>query len=161
MSFIDGGPELPGSFTTSELKSWTEFGDSQAVRFAGTALYRIEFDLPESPADNWRLDLGDVRESARVFINGKPAARLWSVPYSAPVGEFLRPGRNLLEIEVTNLSANRIRDLELRHVNWKIFYDINFADHNYQAFDASGWQVVPSGLLGPVRLAPLTGLVPE
>ena len=126
----------------------------------GTAVYRIEFDLPASGADNWELDLGDVRESARVAINGKPAANIWSVPYKAVVGEHLRPGRNLIEIEVTNLSANRIRDLDKRGVEWKIFYDINFVDHNYEQFDASGWEPVPSGLLGPVRLVPLSAYTP-
>ena len=40
-----------------------------ATRFAGTARYSIEIDIPEG-ADNWEIDLGYVRESARVFING-------------------------------------------------------------------------------------------
>ncbi len=152
VTFVDGAPELPAPFTTSELKSWTELGDDEAKRFAGAGRYAVEFDLPETEADDWVIGLGNVRESARVIINGKMASAIYSVPYSAPVGEYLKPGRNRLEIEVTNLSANRIRDLDMRKINWKIFHDINFVNHNYKKFDASKWPLTPSGLLGPVTL---------
>jgi hypothetical protein len=152
VTFVEGGPKLPASFSTSELGSWVEMADEEARRFAGTARYSTEFELPDTEADDWMIDLGDVRESARVFINGKMAAALWSVPYRARVGNYFKPGRNRLEIEVTNLSANRIRELDIRKVNWKIFHDINFVDQNYQKFDASKWPLTPSGLLGPVRL---------
>jgi len=152
--FVDGGPELPADITTTELKSWTGIGDQEAKRFAGTARYSIQIDIPEGVAE-WEIDLGDVRESARVFINGKEAAGLFSVPFSAPVGKYLKPGSNLLEIEVTNLSANRIRDLDKRKVNWKRFHEINFVNINYKKFDASAWSLTPSGLLGPVTLNPM------
>jgi hypothetical protein len=71
------------------------------------------------------------------------------------VGRFVKPGRNVLEIEVTNLSANRIRDLDKRKVKWKIFREINSVNHNYKKFDASTWPLTPSGLLGPVTLTPM------
>lgn len=154
IKFVDGGPILPADITTTELKSWTEIGDLQAQRFAGTARYSIDIDIPKV-ADDWIIDLGDLRESGRVFINGKEAAALYSVPYSAPIGKHLKAGSNLLEIEVTNLSANRIRDLDLRKVKWQIFHDINFVNHNYKKFDASKWPLTPSGLLGPVTLTPM------
>ncbi len=154
IKFVDGGPVLPAAISTTELKSWTDIDDVEAKRFAGTARYAIDVNVPEGVYD-WELDLGEVRESARVFINGKEAAGLYSVPYSAPVGNYLKPGHNLLEIEVTNLSANRIRDLDLRMVNWKIFHDANIVNVNYTKFDASKWSPAPSGLLGPVTLTPM------
>ena len=70
-------------------------------------------------------------------------------------------GRNVLEVEVTNLAANRIADLDRRHVNWKSFYEINFVNHGYQPFDASAWPLRDSGLLGPVTLGPLVELDPN
>ena len=154
IEFIDGGPELPADITTTELKSWTEIGDDEAQRFAGTARYSIDIDISKHAGD-WVINLGDVRESGRIFINGKEAAGLYSVPFSASVGQHLKPGYNLLQIEVTNLSANRIRDLDLRKVQWQIFHDINFVNHNYKKFDASKWPLTPSGLLGPVTLTPM------
>jgi hypothetical protein len=39
-------------------------------------------------------------------------------------------------------------------VAWKKFYDINLVNHLYKPFDASDWDLKPSGLLGPVRLIP-------
>jgi hypothetical protein len=161
VTFIDGGPERPESFTTSRLKSWTELGE-EAQRFAGTARYRIEFELPSTKADDWIIDLGDVRESARVYINGNMAASLYSFPYSSSVGQFLRPGRNKLEIEVTNMSANRIRDLDIRKVNWRIFNDANVINIGYTGqFNASQWPLSLSGLLGPVTFTPMQESLPR
>ena len=160
IEFVSGGPELPPPLQTTALKSWTELGGAEAQRFGGTARYRLEFDLPSTKADDWLLDLGDVRESARVRLNGVEVATAWSLPFRLRVGPALRPGRNILELDVTNLAANRIRDLDRRHVDWKIMHEINFVDIRYQPFDASAWPLTPSGLLGPVTLTPLRQLRP-
>jgi len=61
---------------------------------------------------------------------------------------------NYLEITVQNLSANYIRKIDKEKPGWKKFYDINFVNVHYQPFDASEWELVESGLLGPVRLYP-------
>lgn len=159
IEFLAGGPALPPPLKTTELKSWTDFGGDAAKAFSGTARYRLEFDLPAGlTADDWLLDLGDVRESARVRLNGEEVATAWSLPFRRRVGEHLRPGRNVLELEVTNLAANRIRDLDRRGVDWKIMHEINFVDIEYRRFDASAWPDTPSGLLGPVTLTPLRPL---
>jgi hypothetical protein len=155
VTFVEGGPNLPGGFETDALASWTQLGDDQARRFAGTARYRITFEKPAAgDNDEWMLDLGRVCESARVRVNGQDAGTVWSIPFKIAVGRFLRAGQNELEVEVTNLSANRIADMDRRKVNWKRFYEINFVNINYQKFDASGWPPMDSGLLGPVRLIP-------
>lgn len=160
ITFLSGGPELPPPLTATTLASWTELGGDAAKRFAGTAKYRLEFDAPALRADDWQLDLGDVRESARVRLNGREVGTAWSVPFQVRVGEFLIPGRNVLELEVTNLAANRIRDLDQRQVPWKIMREINFVNINYKPFDASSWALTPSGLLGPVQLVPLRRVAP-
>jgi len=58
----------------------------------------------------------------------------------------------VLEVEVTNTSANRVRDLDIRHVQWKIFEKPNVLSSGYGPFDASGWPLTDSGLLVPVTL---------
>jgi hypothetical protein len=162
IAFTRGGPALPAPIHTTELKSWTELGDAEAQRFAGTATYRLEFELPaDARADDWLLDLGDVRETARVRLNGADAGLAWSLPFRLHVGKFVHPGQNILEIDVTNLAANRIRNLDQRGVPWKIMREINYVDIRYQPFDASKWDLAPSGLLGPVRLVPLMQLDPR
>jgi hypothetical protein len=67
----------------------------------------------------------------------------------------------VLEVEVTNLMANRIADLDRRGVQWKKFYNVNFPAR-LQAnrgpdglFSAAKWSPLPSGLTGPVTLTPL------
>jgi hypothetical protein len=153
--FVEGGPALPADFDTDRLDSWTKVGDAEAKRFAGTARYTIDFDRASGDADDWLLDLGHVCESARVTINDKPVATVWCQPFQVHVGRFLKPGRNTLAIDVTNLAANRIADLDRRGVNWKSFHEINFVNRDYKPFDASKWPPRDSGLLGPVRLIPL------
>ena len=138
----------------STLASWTTLDDPEAQRFAGTARYRVKFDAPAKRADDWELDLGDVRETARVTLNGKRVATAWSLPFKVRL-DGLKPRGNVLEIEVTNLPANRIRDLDLRKVTGSIMRDINLVSVKYQPLDASGWEIEPSGLLGPVTLVPL------
>ena len=155
LTFVVGGPGLPEPRTVATLHSWTEDGDEPAQRFSGTARYEARFTLPANArADDWWLDLGDVRETARVLVNGQDVGTIWSLPQRLRVGTFLKSGSNTLILEVTNLAANRIRDLDRRHVPWRYFYDINFVNIRYGAFDASAWPLQPSGLLGPVRMVP-------
>jgi hypothetical protein len=143
-----------------KLISWTQTEENpEAKRFAGTALYTLEFDRP-GEADDWVLDLGKVCDSARVHLNGTEIGGFWCAPFRANVGTSLRAGRNILEVEVTNLAANRIADLDRRKVKWKYFYDINVASKRYRSFDASEWPPRDSGLLGPVRLIPLKRVDP-
>jgi hypothetical protein len=161
VKFIEGGPALPESFTTVRLGSWTDRADPEAKRFAGTARYEIEFEMPVAQASDWLLDLGTVCESARVRVNGRNVATLWCAPFRVPVGGFLRPGKNTLEVDIANLAANRIADLDRRGVNWKSFHEINFVNKEYKPFDASKWPLRGSGLLGPVRLIPVTRVRPN
>jgi hypothetical protein len=170
VKFILGGSTLPADFQTAKLASWTTFPDTNAQAFAGTAKYQTTFyaprrdELHESPnqesktgtrgarpSDNFYLDLGDVRQSARVRVNGKDYGTLITPPFRVVV-DNLKPAGNQLEVEVTSVAANRIRDLDRRGVPWKNFRDINFVDINYKPFDASNWPLTDCGLLGPVTL---------
>jgi len=156
VKFVDGGPALPAAFVTPTLASWTSQEDPEAKRFAGTARYTITFDRPEGQADDWVLNLGRVCEAARVKINGHDVAALFCVPYQVAIGQYLQPGKNTLEVEVTNLGANRVRDLDIRKVNWKYFYDANVnSKSGGRGLDASTWPLRDSGLLGPVTLQPV------
>ena len=160
IEFIDGAPKIPAAYKTKDLTSWTDAPDAKAQAFAGTARYTLRFPKPEGAGDDWVLDLGDVRESARVKLNGKDAGALIALPFRMRVGTFLKPDENTLEIEVTNLSANRIRDLDRRKVNWKIMKDINIVNVHYKKFEPAKWPLAESGLLGPVRLIPSTRFTP-
>lgn len=161
VEFLKGGPVLPKSRPVMQLGSWTSWGDEEAERFAGTARYTLEFEKPAVVADDWLLDLGKVCESARVRVNGREVGTVWTPPFVCRIGRFLQKGRNKLEVDVTNLAANRIRDMDRRQVRWKYFYDINLVNINYKPFDASEWPLRDSGLLGPVRLIAMKGFSPS
>ena len=157
---VRGGPEMPPAFKQTGFGSWTAQG-GEWERFGGTARYETEFILPaDTRAADWLLDLGEARESARVIVNGQDAGTVWSLPLQARIGSLLKPGKNTLALEVTNLAANRIRDMDRRKVDWKIMREINFVNISYRPFNAAGWDLTPAGLLGPVRLVPLQVLVP-
>lgn len=153
ISFDKGGPKLPPTATVSNLESWTKLG-TEAEAFSGSATYTLEFDNPNAKTESWSLNLGDVRESAKVWLNNQFIGTTWSVPYKLNLGK-LKKGKNTLKIQVTNLSANRIRNKELKGEEWKIFYEINMVDKDYKKFDATKWSPMPSGLLGPVTITPL------
>jgi hypothetical protein len=150
LKFIDGGPTLPSPIQTGTLASWTTLGGADAQAFAGTAVYSLTFDAPPG---KWVLDLGKVCQSARVRLNGKALGVLIIPPYRLDLGTLL-PRGNVLEVEVTNVAANRVRDLDIRHVAWKVFYPPNVLSPNYKPLNASGWPLADSGLLGPVTLVP-------
>jgi hypothetical protein len=106
-------------------------------------------------ATHFEINLGDVRQSARVRVNGKDYGTLITPPFRVVV-DNLKPAGNTLEVEVTSVAANRIRDLDRRGVKWKVFRDINIVDINYKPFDASNWPLTDCGLLGPVTLTAVT-----
>ncbi|MES2797923.1 MAG: glycosyl hydrolase [Bacteroidota bacterium] len=151
IDFLNGMPYLPGSYVAKSLQSWANNSDTARQYFSGTAKYTIDFELPQAALKKAGfIDLGDVRESAKVKLNGVDLGISWCLPFQLNIPQNLLKKSNKLEIEVTNLSANRIRFMDKKGMPWRKFYDINMVDINYKSFDASGWQPVDSGILGPV-----------
>ena len=119
----------------------------------GTGVYTTTIKLTSKEArQHWMIDLGDVRESARVYINGTFIGCAWSVPFVLDCKNTLRKGNNEIRIEVTNLPANRIADLDRRGVKWRKMEEINVVDINYKKTTYADWTPVPSGLNSKVML---------
>jgi hypothetical protein len=158
VTFTQGGPKLPDRKEITKLTSWTEFDGEEVKNFSGTASYTITFPRPEGNADAWLLNLGRVCESARVILNGNEVATLIGPNYQVVIPAKMFSPENTLEIKVSNLMANHIAYLDRNRVEWKKFYNINFAarlpeNQNEQGhFDASKWQPRESGLIGPVTI---------
>lgn len=155
LNFVESTPSITGQFNIDSPISRTELEQPEAKINMGTGCYSIEIELPTIEADDWILDLGDVRESARVRINGNDAGTVWAAPFRLKAGKWLKPGKNLIEVEVTNLPANRIADMDRKNIEWRIFKDINMAKLNYMKGDYKNWSTMPSGLNGNVRLIPV------
>ncbi len=155
LSFVESQPEVSDSFQIDTLCSWTDIDNNNLKINMGTARYSTTFTVENPDAEDYLLKLGDVRESARIFVNDKEVITLFAVPFQTYIGEYLRSGVNKLDVEVTNLPANRIAEYDRQGVEWRKFNEINFVDVNYKKTKYDGWEVMPSGLLGPVVLQPV------
>lgn len=150
VSFKEGEPLLPTPYATEQVGSWTEAPDTMATYFSGTGVYETLFDLPSTPSKQYMLSLGDVREVAKVWINGNYVGSTWAVPFDLKVdAAILKKKNNTLRIEVRNLDANRMIWLDRQKVPWQTFFMVDVA---YRNFSAATWESVPSGLLGPIEI---------
>ncbi len=141
--------EMPSPIKTAELKSWTELGDNNAKNFCGVAKYSAKFVLSE-PTAKYEIDLGDVRDSARVKINGVHIGSAWCVPFRLDIPEGILKKENVIEIEVTNNSFNRARALARQNPDWLAGNFI--VDITYKKYDISNKPLEPVGLLTPPKL---------
>jgi len=153
--FTQGGPELPKDKTVQPLQNWSAINDAATQSFSGSAEYSTTFVLPRKDATDYQLQLGVVNESAKVWINNTEVGILWSIPFKANIGKYLKEGENTIKIEVVNLMANRMRYMDQQGIVWRKYHEINFVNINYKDFDASKWNVMPSGLQGPVVIVPM------
>ena len=145
---FESGRGAPAHASFSRLQSWS-FSEDPGIRyFSGTAIYSRRISVAASDLHRsgrlW-LDLGQVKELASVTVNGKPLGIAWKPPFRVDVTGVLHPGENELAIAVTNLWVNRlIGDAQPRTAEKYTFTTLQ----PYRA-DAP---LLPSGLLGPVRL---------
>ena len=164
LKFLSGGPTLPKPAKVDQLQSWTELNTGGVKEFSGTAEYSISFKKPSATAASWLLNLGTVKESATIILNGKKIATLIGPTYTVTIPTAQIKASNQLQIIVTNGMANRIIDLDKRNVQWKKFYNINMSARLAEnrgadgLFTAAKWSPKLSGLLGPVTLTPLKPL---
>ena len=152
LSFTEESPRVKGTFRLDTLQTWEGLNDAAAITM-GTGVYTTTFKLSAKQAKKrWSINLGDVRESARVYLNGEFLGCAWAVPYILDCGNALKKGKNELRIEVTNLPANRIADLDRKGVEWRKFNEINVVDINYKKTTYAHWTPMPSGLNSKVIL---------
>lgn len=154
LSFIEEAPKVNDTFDIDTLRTWEGVNNSSAKITMGTGVYETSFDLPSGTTDcRCTIDLGDVRESARVYINDVYVGCAWCVPYVLNFdGKILKRIGNHIRIEVTNLPANRIADMDRRGVQWRKFDDINIVNINYKHRTYNRWKPMPSGLNSSVRI---------
>jgi hypothetical protein len=151
--FENSDPQIKDTFELNTLKSWTDLGNNLLKINRGTGIYETNINVSEVVKNiDYVLNLGDVRESAHVFVNGQDAGIIWAVPFECNITKYLKTGDNKLRIEVTNLPANRIADYDRRKVDWRIFKEINIVDINYKKANYGNWKPVESGLCSPVKL---------
>ena len=152
LSFTEEAPKVEKTYTLDKLQTW-ETLDEETSMTMGTGIYTTHFKLSKKEAkENWLIDLGDVRESARVYINGQFIGCAWSVPFILDTKGTLHAGDNEVRIEVTNLPANLIAAFDRQGIKWRKMEEINVVDINYKKTLYDQWEPVPSGLNSSVQL---------
>lgn len=98
-----------GKVMFDTLVDWTKRPEEAIYNYSGIATYRKTFEV-QMPIDKSHvfLDLGLVKNIARVRLNGQDLGVVWTAPWRVGIGQTLKAGTNELEIEVANLWGNRL-----------------------------------------------------
>jgi hypothetical protein len=153
---------MAGPLTFDRLISWPEHSNPRVKYFSGTASYRNTFEMPAdwtAKDKDTFLNLGQVDDLAEVVLNGHDLGTLWKPPFRVPIGEFLKPGVNQLEVRVVNVWHNRLVG-QLKEpsafASPGVFQPVVMGPTGCSPDSP----LFPSGLLGPVtvRVIPLTRL---
>lgn len=149
----------PEQIHLTRLESWTDDARPGVKYFSGTAVYRTAFSAPSSwfhGVHKLEIDLGDVRDLAKVTLNGQELGILWKPPYRIDVTSALKPGRNTLEVSVTNEWTNRIAgDRKLPAESRILPGDRELPPMALHGSFAGPSEPLPSGLIGPVSIETL------
>ena len=135
------------------LKSWTDW--PELGLFSGVVSYETGFVLKNQELKKQMvLDVGQVHESAEVYINGIKAGCVWTTPFRINISKFLKKGENTLVLEVVNKSQNRIIDMNRKGVIWQKskLEEVSEDRSTSGSLRVDLLKPVPSGILGPVRL---------
>ncbi|HEY3628447.1 MAG TPA: glycosyl hydrolase [Terracidiphilus sp.] len=115
-----------------------DFGDGTPVPFPGMP---VEF--------NMRAYLDQpVREAAKVMVNGQLAGYVWHPPFRVDLTQFLKPGKNEVQILVANTAINELAGTSLP--NYRLLYSKYGKEFEPQGM--RDLQPLPSGILGKLSL---------
>ncbi|MCM1021864.1 MAG: glycosyl hydrolase [Muribaculum sp.] len=156
-----GGPE---SVVADTLFDWSKSEDEGIRYYSGTAVYNTTFNVDKPEDGNVVLSLGNVKNMAKVIVNGKDVGIVWCKPWQIDITDALQQGENKLTVEVTNLWVNRligdehlpddgIKDNEWPEwlVNGSSRPSKRYTFTTYKHYTADS-PLQKSGLLGPVKL---------
>jgi hypothetical protein len=138
----------PAKITLPQLTSWHENADAGVKYFSGAGTYTKSIQAPPEwfkTGTRLLIDLGDTKNLAEVTVNGKPLGILWKTPFQVDATNALKHGANALQIKVTNLWVNRLIGDQQPGATKKYTYTT-------QQFYRADSPLLPSGLLGPVRI---------
>lgn len=165
------GLGAPNKSTFDELISWSDASNEGIRHFSGTATYKKTFSLTNELLEtnsSLELDLGSVAVIAEIILNGKNIGVLWRAPFRINIDEFVRKGKNTLEVKVTNLWPNRLigdeklpLDYERKGDKTKSLPDwlTKKEERPTERLTFSSWkhwskddELKKTGLLGPVKI---------
>lgn len=138
-----------GRIRFDQLEDWSKRPEDSVKYFSGKATYRKTSDCAAGSLagkSGIYLDLGVVKDIAAVRLNGQDLGVVWCAPWRVKLDGKLKENGNVLEIDVINCWPNRL------------IGDSRLPTNQRRTQGATLKQFVPdspllpSGLLGPVRL---------
>ena len=160
----------------TSLTDWKDNENEDIKYYSGTAIYSKTVKLPKLKSGiKTFIDLGEVNIVAEVFVNGKVVDVLWKAPFIANVSNHVKKGDNVIEVKITNQWSNRmIGDKNYsgdylgyqqpsyfpsesdRMPDWYVknepMPEGPRSTFNTYKFYSKGDDLMPSGLLGPVKI---------
>jgi alpha-L-rhamnosidase len=155
---FQAGRGAPVSARMAQLAPLSDHADPGIRYFSGLSMYRTRFTLPAQSGGPLLLDLGLVGEVAGVQVNGCDAGYAWKPPYQVDISKCVKPGQNSLTVEVGNLWVNRLIGDAQPGAARIAQTTFPFADGGPGAGFLTGKPytaaspLIPSGLIGPVRI---------
>ena len=143
------------------LRPWSEVSGGKG--FSGWGSYETHVDVPDLGEEiDWFVDLGEVHETAHVFLNGQDLGAAWHGRRRLACGPAIARGSNHLRIDVANLWIHYV----LAHPPGDPARLLKGIGEDRAVAETAGirWgtygevppeQVPASGLLGPVAFVPM------
>jgi hypothetical protein len=129
-----GAPEK----VKSQLKSLTDFEQTNIKYFSGTVTYTYELGVGSKDLKDFRrawLDLGRLRNIAEISINGKQIITLWKPPFCIDILSAIKSGNNLIQVRVTSTWNNRLIGDEQQSD------DCEWGPLQYNCNESAGYQI--------------------
>jgi hypothetical protein len=154
----------PGRVVFNSLYDWTSSKVDGIRYYSGEAHYRKSFDLVKHEKGRLYLDLGKVKDMARVRLNGKDLGVVWTAPWRVDITDVVRVSGNQLDITIANRWPNRLigderlPDDGVKDEQWPEWLEkglrrtsgrVTFTTYRHYTKDSP---LLPSGLLGPVSI---------
>ncbi len=139
------GPVEPVVF--GQLGDWSLHDNPKIKYYSGHARYHNSFQIDKiNPGERVTLDLGNVVAIAKVKINGQEAGGVWTYPYRVDITDFIKEGKNEVEVRVVNTWINRLIGDSFLPENERGTWLLTASPYHKDS------KPVPAGLLGPVVL---------
>jgi hypothetical protein len=140
------------------LHSWSDDADTR--NFSGTARYELEFEIPPILLGKGRratLDLGTVMDASKVWLNSTAAGVTWKRPHLHDVTKLVKPGKNFIEVRVSNRLINAVAGM--KRPEWAEKVAEKYGSYNERQLwfeivsrEYGAENIPPAGLVGPVKL---------
>lgn len=156
----------PAHTVFHDLSDWTKSSEEGIKYYSGMAAYHKKFDLElaDKAERPLYLDLGKIKNIARILLNGKDLGVVWTAPWRIDISGVVKAKNNELTIEVANLWPNRLIGDEKKpfdgvaNGHWPEWLLKNqprtsgrYTFTSYQPYKADA-PLFESGLIGPVTI---------